>query len=74
MLNSEVALISELSVSELDAVAAGTWDLDQASLRNLAIGFQSAPTTNVAAFNLGDVSQSGSYQDQTVNSGNIFYG
>lgn len=70
MSNSEILLISDLSESELDTVAAG-WDIDQLAALNVSIGIQVAPTTNVALLNFDEVTQTGSGQYQLVNAGNI---
>lgn len=68
MLNTDVAVISDLSDAELDVVAAGTYKFKQVALGNFALAFQQNNQVNAAVFNVG--SNQGGSQTNNNNAGN----
>lgn len=68
MLNNEIAVVSDLSDAELDAVAAGSYKFKQVALGNFALAFQSNSQVNAAVFNIG--SSQGGGQSNNNNAGN----
>jgi hypothetical protein len=71
MSNTQAVAISELSDTELDAVAAGTGWFGQVAIGNFALQLATNNQLNAAVVNVG--SSQGGNQTNNNNAGNQFY-